>query len=872
MSSRPRRRVSLPNGKKYHFNVIYNNAKSKLSKTPDTELSLKVTEYFIDLAKDWGYDQSYYVERDALPGQNVFTELFHVIDSSLFTIVILTPGFLSNCWARYCQQSAFKSLLDSEDSDPASATSKMIPVLIDISDKQLLRSLNLNRYGSFTRTDWKTDKKEWGIVKQMMKDKTAVPGQVNSYQDVHTSSKQPIQETETPVYVQAVTGAEATPSLSQFNRPETDGPSSSNVGRQQREVSGRDKVERSSNAQQAAVGKSSAPIQTATPNSDKSALANPSRTLSDKSPAPTSHAQATGSTKNNQVSRETTAQKLSSSIGQTNGTQKTERQDREKSQQTLVGGSVSSTTTKEEPPTGGKTVGQVSTMGKDLAGNKTPASSNQIKPSQKPTQEQDLLRREIISSPQVSIQAEQASTTYSNLPAQQFISSPTSPRGPSITMPAEVAVNVKSGRAPEKQESPLQSRNLSNDAPTLTQAKSAKVLPLEDISGKLRKNSPLSEETQVKQVDNKDVSIKSTVSPTSDSGIGSTVTTPSLSLDPYTAMQYHFPESGLSLSATQEKVSVEPVTTSRQETTFDSQPSSPPVTQITHNNARQDNSETFRKQLANNTSASPSISNGSSRAVESDNHQQPNSILDSVGSLQNQSDLDLDQGSFPSGDGQQTNSEVGGPSDETAREDNQSARGDNQSARGDNQSARGDQQSARGNQQSARGDNQSARGDTIPAEEKLPKTEPAESLSVKSECNTSSVLLSSSTSPFDENEAKLIFDKEENVTQKFLESNTSEEVYKDQIDDKCVQTSKHAVSLGSKPQTYNAAVGLEKSKVGDDSGIKSPAAKVNNLTNGKPRTRRASMSDLARPAMNFIGSWIWKPALHVITGSDQLYI
>lgn len=178
--------MRIPTGKKYHFNILYNNAGSKLSMNDDTKLSLKVAENVVERAKEWGFDTCFYTDRDALPGRNIFDELFEVIDSSMFTIVILTKGFLANCWARYCQMSAFKSLLDRQD---YGSTNRLIPVMVGINERELVQTLHLNRHVSFTVKDWQTDGKEWDKVRQMMQDKTYIPGETLPHQDIHESSR-----------------------------------------------------------------------------------------------------------------------------------------------------------------------------------------------------------------------------------------------------------------------------------------------------------------------------------------------------------------------------------------------------------------------------------------------------------------------------------------------------------------------------------------------------------------------------------------------------------------------------------------------------------------------------------------------------------
>ena len=107
LSSRP-----LPPSKKYHFHIIYNHEQSALSATEDNVKSLEYAELAVSILTSEGLDKSYYHHRDARPGRNIFTELFRVIRESQFTLLIVTPGFIRNCWAKYASMSAFKQLLD----------------------------------------------------------------------------------------------------------------------------------------------------------------------------------------------------------------------------------------------------------------------------------------------------------------------------------------------------------------------------------------------------------------------------------------------------------------------------------------------------------------------------------------------------------------------------------------------------------------------------------------------------------------------------------------------------------------------------------------------------------------------------------------
>ena len=109
----------------YHFSVIYNDAKSPLLRTDDTNLSLKFTELLVRKCNPNRW-KSYYKDRDMLPGQNIFDELTRVVKSSRFVIMVFTEGFVRDCWSRYQRQTAVKMLIDDKSSK------KLIPILVGV--------------------------------------------------------------------------------------------------------------------------------------------------------------------------------------------------------------------------------------------------------------------------------------------------------------------------------------------------------------------------------------------------------------------------------------------------------------------------------------------------------------------------------------------------------------------------------------------------------------------------------------------------------------------------------------------------------------------------------------------------------------------
>lgn len=106
----PRR--PLPTGRVYHFNVVYNHAKAKLARTADTEMSLDWTRRTVESLQLMGLVNSYYHDRDCPVGQGLVQELARVLAGSEVTVVVLSPGFVRDCWPRYSQLTSFKSLFN----------------------------------------------------------------------------------------------------------------------------------------------------------------------------------------------------------------------------------------------------------------------------------------------------------------------------------------------------------------------------------------------------------------------------------------------------------------------------------------------------------------------------------------------------------------------------------------------------------------------------------------------------------------------------------------------------------------------------------------------------------------------------------------
>jgi hypothetical protein len=66
-----------------------------------------------------------------LPGGNVFTEFFTTIKKSSYTIVIVTKGFVEDCWGMYKFQAAFIKHIQNSNSN------RFIAVYVDIDDHHI---------------------------------------------------------------------------------------------------------------------------------------------------------------------------------------------------------------------------------------------------------------------------------------------------------------------------------------------------------------------------------------------------------------------------------------------------------------------------------------------------------------------------------------------------------------------------------------------------------------------------------------------------------------------------------------------------------------------------------------------------------------
>ncbi|KAL5007824.1 hypothetical protein ScPMuIL_016630 [Solemya velum] len=179
--------IPLNSGKCYHASIFYNHARSPMSITEDQKVSLHVVEHIAGLLDEWGYTKYFYHERDALPGRNIFGELFRVINGSQWIIVVLTKGFVCNCWGQYCQQAAFKKLLDEGDSK------KLLPIAVELEEKDIPENLGVNAV-TFFGEDWRENSNGWMKLKRVLEGEAVTERQCpgiphpRSHQD-HPDSK-----------------------------------------------------------------------------------------------------------------------------------------------------------------------------------------------------------------------------------------------------------------------------------------------------------------------------------------------------------------------------------------------------------------------------------------------------------------------------------------------------------------------------------------------------------------------------------------------------------------------------------------------------------------------------------------------------------
>ncbi|XP_076101313.1 uncharacterized protein LOC143071103 [Mytilus galloprovincialis] len=156
--------VLMERGYSYHAMFIYNKPKLKNNRhrNQDFQVSFDVVKFAVDKLASWGFRQTYYHDRDALPGSNIFSEFFDTVKASRFTVVVLTRGFLNDCWGKYKSQAAFSKLLEEDK------TRRFIVMYIDLQDQQIPNEFNTMESLCF-KANWQSEDEEWEKFKRILK-------------------------------------------------------------------------------------------------------------------------------------------------------------------------------------------------------------------------------------------------------------------------------------------------------------------------------------------------------------------------------------------------------------------------------------------------------------------------------------------------------------------------------------------------------------------------------------------------------------------------------------------------------------------------------------------------------------------------------
>ncbi|XP_048249241.1 uncharacterized protein LOC124130010 isoform X2 [Haliotis rufescens] len=176
--------IPVSNGKEYHYNILYNYDSGH---PDDIEKSRLIAERIADTLSSIGFRSSYYYDRDCLPGTNVFGELFRVVEKSEYTIVVLTPGFVSGSWNRYTQQASFKELLERGRSH------RFLPLCFGLDQANMRVPIELDTQASLEFSpDWENDAESWIKLKRVFTEERSVAAS-----DVYSNQRigDPVQET-----------------------------------------------------------------------------------------------------------------------------------------------------------------------------------------------------------------------------------------------------------------------------------------------------------------------------------------------------------------------------------------------------------------------------------------------------------------------------------------------------------------------------------------------------------------------------------------------------------------------------------------------------------------------------------------------------
>lgn len=162
----------MERGYVYHANFIYNQPKIRIERhrNGDQKLSLDIVKHAVDKMESWGLKETYYHDRDAMPGSNVFTEFFKTVKQSRFTIVVVTKGFLNDSWTKYKSQSAFLKLLE------ADKAKRFIAFYVNIDECHIPDELNVMVPICFDQ-NWKINVHAWEQLKMQLFDLGSTPVQ-----------------------------------------------------------------------------------------------------------------------------------------------------------------------------------------------------------------------------------------------------------------------------------------------------------------------------------------------------------------------------------------------------------------------------------------------------------------------------------------------------------------------------------------------------------------------------------------------------------------------------------------------------------------------------------------------------------------------
>lgn len=124
----------------YDCLLIYNHEDSSFSDGGRTsEGSSLLFRYvdFVDRKLNSCEYSIHHLDRDSIPGRNVFNELERVIESTQVILLILDEGFLRNSWKCFSQDAAIKNLIDTSTDPKCTTSNRLIPVLIHLEKNEI---------------------------------------------------------------------------------------------------------------------------------------------------------------------------------------------------------------------------------------------------------------------------------------------------------------------------------------------------------------------------------------------------------------------------------------------------------------------------------------------------------------------------------------------------------------------------------------------------------------------------------------------------------------------------------------------------------------------------------------------------------------